>query len=403
MEFQRILVYLVIFLSLFVTFFFLSIFIKFRNKEEKKLANPSKVTFVIPAFNAADCIERTVNAIFNSDYPQDKISVIIVNDGSTDNTLKIANNLTKKYPNIRVLSKKNEGKAVALNYGIKHVKTQITVILDADTLPKKDLLRKAMAQMEDKRLMAVTCKIIPSNRKKFFERMQVAEYAFTSFYRKLLHYTYALQTTPAFTVFRTEFFHKFGNFDAGNLTEDMDMGMRIQLNNYGVGYVLDSYAMTLVPRTFSSLKRQRIRWSYGTLYNLYKFRKMFSPKYGDLGIFFLPSILTGVLILFLISSLVIYNVADSGLNFFHRLSLGWRPSLLDLNLFSMILSLTDLKIILGVFVFLIAFGSVFLIKSEVKEKFSIIDWILYVFIYTWFLAYFYIAALFFFLSKKPQW
>jgi biofilm PGA synthesis N-glycosyltransferase PgaC len=388
---------------LFITFFFLLIFINFRNRKEGKTAEPQNATFVIPAFNAADCIERTIDSIFNLDYPQDKIRIIVVNDGSTDNTLNVLKRMAKKHSNLRILSKKNEGKAVALNYGIKQVKTPITVILDADTLPERDLLRKAAAQLEDRKIMAVTCRIIPVNRNRFLERMQIIEYAFTSFYRKLLHYTSALQTTPAFTLFRTEFFKRFGYFDPGNLTEDMDMGMRVQLNNYDIGYVFDSYAVTLVPPNFKSLARQRIRWSYGTLYNLYKFRKMLSPKYGDLGLFFLPSILVSVLILFLIISLAAYNFVDSTLNLFHRLSLGWRPSFLDFNTFSIILSLTDLKIILGAFVFILAFGVLLLIRHEVKENISVIDWILYLFIYIWILAYFYIVALFSFLTKKPQW
>ena len=204
-------------------------------------------------------------------------------------------------------------------------------------------------------------------------------------------------------MFKTEVFKKFGYFDPHNLTEDMEMGMRIQSHHYDIGYVLDSYAITAVPYTFNSLARQRIRWSYGTLYNLYKYKKMFSSEYGDLGVFFLPSIIVGVIIMLCVSGLLIYNFADFTINFIHKIALGWQPSFLDINMFSLIISLTDLRIILAVFSFLIAIGIFFLIRHETKEKLSLIDWILYLFIYIWMLAYFYIAALFFLIVKKPEW
>jgi cellulose synthase/poly-beta-1,6-N-acetylglucosamine synthase-like glycosyltransferase len=402
MEVQRIILYIAFFLTLFIVLFFLSIFLGIKKRKEKPLLACPEVTFVIPAYNVADYIEKTIEAVFDSDYPKNKINVIVVNDGSTDNTLEKLNYLKKKYK-INVLTKKNEGKALALNYGLKHVKTSISVVLDADTLPKKDLLRKAILQFEDKDIMAVTCRMIPLNRNKFLEKMQAVEYTFTSFYRRLLHYKHSLQTTPAFTVFKTEFFRKYGYFDPYNMTEDLDMGMRIQKAHYDIGFVFDSYAMTAVPSTFRGLARQRIRWHYGTFQNLFKYRKMLGLKYGDLGFFYLPTIILTCILILSINSLIIYNLTNKLLDFIHRLALGWRPSFLDYNLFTVIVSLTDLKLILTFLVFIVGLGSFLLIRKETNEKFSIIDWILYLFIYTWLLAYFYIANFYFLIFKKPKW
>ena len=78
--------YVIIFISLFMAFFFMLIYIEAKRKKERglRLENPPKVTFVIPAYNASPFLRQTVDSIFDSDYPKSKINVIIVNDGSTD-------------------------------------------------------------------------------------------------------------------------------------------------------------------------------------------------------------------------------------------------------------------------------------------------------------------------------
>ena len=80
MELQRLLLYFIIFVTLFMTFFFLLVFFESRKKKkETNLKNPPKVTFVIPAYNAAPFLKETVDSIFDSDYPKGSINVLIVN------------------------------------------------------------------------------------------------------------------------------------------------------------------------------------------------------------------------------------------------------------------------------------------------------------------------------------
>ena len=400
MALQLILLYCFIFLSMILSFFYLMILLDRTTLKFKPLKKFPEVTFVIPAFNAEDDIEKNIKSIFDSDYPKKKIKVIVVNDGSTDKTLQILNSLRKKYP-IQILTKKNEGKKVyALNYGVKEVKTPYTVVLDADTVISKDLLKKSIQRFEDPKIMAVTCKMTPDSRKTFLDRMQVIEYAFSSYFRDILHSANSLQTTPGCSVFRTSFFSSYGLFDTANITEDLEMGLRIQSHHYDIGYVFDSFASTRVPEKLNKLLKQRTRWGYGILYNLFKYRRLFNLEYGDFGIFFLPSMLFGILTLLGALTLAGYNIISYLINFIHHLALGWVP-VFATNLFDILISVSQLKIILSIFIFLIALVIFFIVKKS-NDQINLLDFVEYSVIYNWFLAYVYIAVIFKFIFRIEE-
>jgi len=402
MAFQLIILYCFISLSLILSFFYLMVLLDRTALKFKPLKKFPEVTFVIPAFNAENCIEKTIRAIFDADYPKNKIKVFVVNDGSTDNTLNILNSLKKEY-SLQIFNKTNEGrKAYALNYGIKQVKTPYTVVLDADTIISRGLLKKSIQRFENPIIMAVTSKIIPDSRRTFFERMQFVEYAFTSYARDILHAANSVQTTPAYAAFRTEFFRKYGLFDADNITEDVEMGLRIQKYHYDIGYVFDSFAETAVPTRLKDILRQRVRWGYGVFYNLFKYRRLFHPEYGDFGIFFLPSMFLGILVILGAFILAGYNIVSSSINLIHHLSLGWLP-VFETNFFDVIVSVSQLKVMLSIFIFLFALLLFFIVKQNTKEI-TLWDYVQYMLIYNWFLAYFYIVVIIKFISgSKLKW
>jgi glycosyltransferase involved in cell wall biosynthesis len=88
------------------------------------------LTIVIPCFNASNFIENTLkNIILAKSIP---LEIIVVDDGSTDNTLEILQKFSKKYSNIKVLSQTNSGAGIARNKAIKQCKGLYTFFLDAD-------------------------------------------------------------------------------------------------------------------------------------------------------------------------------------------------------------------------------------------------------------------------------
>ena len=95
----------------------------------KNSSNPL-VSFIIPAYNVVTYIEKCVLSIVHQDYKN--IEIVVVNDGSKDNTLEVLRRLEKEYPIIRVIDKVNEGVSIARNTGIKESKGEYLVFVDAD-------------------------------------------------------------------------------------------------------------------------------------------------------------------------------------------------------------------------------------------------------------------------------
>lgn len=85
---------------------------------------------IIPAYNASNFIETAIDSIIKQPYFD--YEIIVVNDGSKDNTLEILNKLASKYINIRVIAQSNSGASVARNNGLKHAKGEYVFFMDAD-------------------------------------------------------------------------------------------------------------------------------------------------------------------------------------------------------------------------------------------------------------------------------
>ena len=91
------------------------------------------VSIVIPVYNAGRTIAKTIDACLNQDYPQENLEIIVVNDGSTDNTAEII----EKYP-VKYIFQEKSGPAKARNTGWKNARGEIICFTDADCIPPKD-------------------------------------------------------------------------------------------------------------------------------------------------------------------------------------------------------------------------------------------------------------------------
>lgn len=127
-----------------------------------------KFSVIIPAYNSEDFLERTVDSVLCQTYSD--YELIIVNDGSTDNTLSIAKDLAQRNNNIRCINKENGGLSSARNAGIKAAKGEYLVFLDSDDrLHSNDLLRKiAYITQTNPDLIIGNVQAVTSNNKRFF-------------------------------------------------------------------------------------------------------------------------------------------------------------------------------------------------------------------------------------------
>jgi glycosyltransferase involved in cell wall biosynthesis len=109
------------------------------------------VSVIIPAYNASSTIDRLITGLLNQNYNLNKFEVIIINDGSTDDTLvKIKQNIIEN-PNLilRLYSCQNGGQGIARNIGIKHAKGRIIAFTDADCIPTKNWIKNIVTEIID--------------------------------------------------------------------------------------------------------------------------------------------------------------------------------------------------------------------------------------------------------------
>jgi cellulose synthase/poly-beta-1,6-N-acetylglucosamine synthase-like glycosyltransferase len=102
-----------------------------------------------------------------------------------------------------------------------------------------------------------------------------------------------------------------GGFDEKNITEDLEMGMRLNYYKYKVVVEMGSKTHTEVPFTIKAFWRQRIRWLRGHVYNTLKYRKMlFNKEYGFMGMFQLPFHLLSPVLMILSATIISYGFID---------------------------------------------------------------------------------------------
>ncbi len=279
-----------IYMFLAMYFLFLYLLLYFNNKKNifsfKKTKKKYNISVLVPVWNEEKTIKNTIESIFEIDYPIQE--VIILNDGSTDKTKKIVEELLIKYPKLELVNKKNTGKANSLNKGIKMAKGELVVVVDADSYPDKDSFTKLVGFFDDEKVGAATCVIVPRNRNKFIEKMQVIEYNVIAFTRKLFDYIDAIYVTPGpLAIYRKSALEKIGGFDTKNMTEDIEITWRLIHAGYKRRMCLSVNATTIVPSNIKAWYRQRRRWNVGGLQCISKYKKEFLKK-GMLGVFVLP-------------------------------------------------------------------------------------------------------------------
>ena len=274
--------------SLFFTFMFLLLFAK--NKKSLKVSPPlsafPSVTILVPAYNEEKTISKTLTHLQNLDYPKEKLEILVIDDGSSDATFKVAS----RFKRVKVLRKKNGGKASALNYGLKFAKGELVACVDSDSFPKSDSLLKAIPFFSDPRVAAVTTSIFVSKPKRMIERLQHIEYIMIVWARKLLEFLDSVYVTPGpLSIYRTRILREVGGFDENNLTEDIEIAWKLMHHGYKIKMASQAEVYTTPQETFKKWWKQRMRWNIGGMQTTIKYRRdLFKSKFGALGTFVIP-------------------------------------------------------------------------------------------------------------------
>lgn len=289
--------YCILFIALYLEVFFLITYFEILEKRKKDSLAPNSeqkkfpsVSIIVPVWNEGTTVIKTIFSILKLDYPKDKLSVFIVDDGSTDDTWKVVQRF-KNNKQIKLFQKENGGKHTALNHALQFIESDLVGCLDADSYVHPQALRRIVAKFEDKEIMAVTPSVKVFEPKGILGLVQKAEYMFGIFLRLIFSHLNAIYITPGpFSIFRTSVFKTIGNYRHAHNTEDMEIAMRMQKNNMKIGNAPNAFIYTVTPTTLYKLYKQRLRWVYGFIKNAIDYRDMFfKPQYGHLGMIILPA------------------------------------------------------------------------------------------------------------------
>lgn len=292
-NFVKILFYTAIFLGIF-RFIFLIFFASRQHKNRNNFKeDPSFhpfVSVVIAAYNEERVIVKTISSILKSDY--DNLEIIIVNDGSKDNTSGVITEAFEKDARVRLINKENGGKSTAVNVGFKAAKGELVVCLDADTIIGKEAISLLTRHFIDEKVAAVSGNVKVGNVHNLLTLWQHVEYitGFNLERRAFAHLNCITVVPGAIGAWRKTAVEQAGYFHENTLAEDTDITLKLLRQGYTISYEEHAYAYTESPGDLKSLLKQRYRWAYGTLQCLWKHREaLFSSEHKTLGFIALPN------------------------------------------------------------------------------------------------------------------
>lgn len=292
------------------------------------------VSLLVPIYNEEVSIVGSVKSLLQLQYP--KYEVILINDGSTDNTLgqilepfklKRTKNVFRKqlpckavkgiyesssYPNLILIDKENGGKADALNAGINASKFPLICSLDADSILEEDVLLKIVRPfVENQKTVAAGGSVRIANGCEIFNgrvikiglpktllgKFQVMEYlrAFLAGRMAFSLFNGLVIISGAFGIFKKNKVIEIGGYHTNTIGEDMELVVRLHARlrekgePYSITFIPDPVCWTEAPENLKVLGAQRIRWQRGLLESLFDNKKMLlNPKYGMVGMISYP-------------------------------------------------------------------------------------------------------------------
>jgi len=231
---------------------------------------PKSFAVLIPAYNEAEVILKTITALLAS--PLKNFKILVIDDGSTDSTAACVLAAFSKNRRVRLLQKANAGKSAALELGLRRTRAEVVVTLDADTIFRADALERLVRHFADPRIGAVAGAALVGNAVNLITRFQSLEYVISqNLDRRALELANGIQVVPgAIGAWRRSALLQVGGFTSDTLAEDADATIQLERAGWRVLYEPAALAYTEAPETMRTFIRQRFRWMYGMLQAAFK-------------------------------------------------------------------------------------------------------------------------------------
>ena len=237
------------------------------------MENEPPVSLLVPCHNEGDNLTDTITFLLKQDYSN--FEVIAINDGSTDNTAKLLDNLCAQHERLRVIHlATNQGKAMALKTAALMANSEYLLCVDGDALLDKHATRWMIRHFIEKPdTGAVTGNPRIRNRTTVLGKIQVGEFSSIIGLIKRAQRVYGRIFTASGVIvaFRKTALHEVSYWSNDMITEDIDISWRLQLNHWQIPYEPNALCWILMPETFRGLWKQRLRWSQGGAEVLFRY------------------------------------------------------------------------------------------------------------------------------------
>lgn len=223
------------------------------------------VSIIVPCHNEGPNVRETIEWLARQQYPD--FEIVAVNDGSTDDTGAILDELSEIYPQLRVLHfAQNQGKAIGLHAGALAARSEILVCIDGDALLDPYATTWMVRHFVDgPRVAAVTGNPRVRTRSTLVGKLQVGEFSSIVGLIKRAQRIYGRVFTVSGVVsaFRRTALHNVGYWSPDMITDDIDISWKLQVNHWDIRYEPNALCWILMPETLRGLWRQRLRWAQG--------------------------------------------------------------------------------------------------------------------------------------------
>lgn len=251
------------------------------------------VSVIMPALNEEELVEKAINSIFTSNYPQDKLEVICINDGSTDLTFFYMMRAKQKHKDrLQIINfKRNLGKRKAIYAGLKKSKGEIIITVDTDSKIGRSAIRNIVIPLvKDKATGAVAGRVeVLNDKENFLTRMLSIRYSISFNFGRAYQSVYgAVFCCPgALTAYRKDILKKFirewvnQKFLDTPCTygEDRALTTRILKAGYMTRFQSNAIVYTKVPSTYGQMNKMYLRWTRSYIRESILFAKFMFLKY----------------------------------------------------------------------------------------------------------------------------
>jgi poly-beta-1,6 N-acetyl-D-glucosamine synthase len=238
------------------------------------------VSIIIPVYNEGKIIKKVIESLLKHDYSN--FEIIIVNDGSTDDTKEIAEQMVGYqegiYNKIKVslINKANSGKANSLNAGINFSKAEFILCMDGDSQLSPETIKKAVRHFVNPEVGAVAGNVKVQNRGTFLTDLQALEYIEgLNMARSAQSYIKLVNIIPGpIGVFRRKAIESAGLYSSETFAEDADLTLKILASGWKIFYEPKAVSYTEAPTELQQLLKQRYRWTRGIIQSIRKHKRL---------------------------------------------------------------------------------------------------------------------------------